>query len=253
MKREWQPSTTVPALADDGVHLWRASLHADDARATQLAQLLAEDEAARAAKFVFARDRRRYVVARATLRRLLSGYLAVAPDAVGFAYEAHGKPILAPPLDDSGLAFNVSHSGDLAVFAFTRGRRVGVDVEFMRPLDDMHQVAATVFSPRELASFNALPPGQQHGAFYAGWTRKEAFIKALGAGMSYPLKEFDVTLAPHEAARLVTVARDPASVGNWQMVAFAPADDHAGALVVEATDVTVSFWDAGDDSRVPRG
>lgn len=253
MKREWQPSTTVPALADDGVHIWRASLHADDAQMAQLARLLAEDEAARAAKFVFARDRRRYVVARATLRRLLSGYIDVAPDAVSFAYEAHGKPMLAPPLNGSGLAFNLSHSGEMAVFAFTRGRRVGVDVEFMRPLDDMHQVAATVFSPRELATFTELPPNQQRAAFYAGWTRKEAFVKALGAGVSYPLKEFDVTLAPHEAARLVAIARDPASVGNWQMVAFAPADDHVGALVVEATGVAVTYWDASDRAPVPRG
>lgn len=240
---EWQTPGEVPALREDDVHIWRAHLVADELHIAHDARFLAADESERAARFVFARDRRRFIVTRSVLRRLLGSYLDVAPADIRVDYAPNGKPVLAPPQDASGITFNVSHARDWALMAFVRGRRVGIDLEFVRPLDDMHQVAAHVFSSREMAAFRGLPPEQQPAAFYAGWTRKEAFIKAVGAGMSYPLQQFDVTLAPHEPARLLRIHDDPDGARRWQMVALTPAPGFAGALVVEGAATSIAYWE----------
>ena len=150
--------------------------------------LLSVEERARAGRFVFEDDRRRYTVARAQLRRLLGERLGERPEAVGLTYGAHGKPALAPRHAGSGLRFNVSHCGDVAVHAFTRGREIGVDVEAVRALPDADQIAARFFSPRENQAYQALPSGDRAVGFFNCWTRKEAYIKALGEGLAHPLQ-----------------------------------------------------------------
>lgn len=165
------------------VHVWRVSLATcpPDARA-----LLSADERERAGRFHFARDRDRFTAARAALRRVLGDYLERAPDALTFAYSSHGKPSI------DGLAFNVSHSNELALIAVTRGREVGIDIEWHRPDVDLPSVARSSFSDTEQRALFALPPAEQLDAFYRIWTRKESYIKAHGDGLSLPLDSFSV-------------------------------------------------------------
>jgi 4'-phosphopantetheinyl transferase len=177
------------------VHVWSAALDPPPARLDVLAGYLSPDERARADRFHFPRDRRRYLAARGTLREILGAYLERAPAALAFAYGPQGKPALDPP-DAAGLDFNLSHSADIALFALARGRPVGVDVEAARDLADMPGVAARVMTAAELAAFEALPEDARPPAFFALWTRKEAYMKATGAGFTLPPQSFAVDGLP---------------------------------------------------------
>jgi 4'-phosphopantetheinyl transferase len=194
--------------------------------------LLSVEERARAGRFVFEDDRRRYTVARAQLRRLLGERLGERPEAVELTYGAHGKPALAPRHAGSGLRFNVSHCGDVAVHAFTRGREIGVDVEAVRALPDADQIAARFFSPRENQAYQALPSSERPVGFFNCWTRKEAYIKALGEGLAHPLQRFDVSLAPGEPARLLRVDDTAGEDCGWTLHGFDPGAGFVAALVV---------------------
>jgi 4'-phosphopantetheinyl transferase len=179
-----------------------------------LAGWLHDDECRRAGRFRLARDRRRYVVARGLLRTLLAARLGTHPRSVELCCGAHGKPRLAPGSAAGDLRFNVSHTGDFALFAFSRGREVGVDVEAVLPMRDADAVARHFFSRSELRAYRALEPGARQAGFFTCWTRKEAYLKALGGGLPSPLSEFD---APP----------------GWSLSSFSPAPGHAAALAVE--------------------
>ena len=197
--------------------------------------LLSAAERQRAARFAFARERRRFTLARSRLRQLLAERLGLAPEEIEFAYGAHGKPALAPRHAD--LHFNVSHCEDVAVYAFARGREVGIDVEAVRPLPDADELAARFFSRVENEAYRALDARERPLGFFQCWTRKEAFIKALGEGLSHPLDRFAVSLAPGEPARILSVADAPGKDCGWRMSSFSPAPGFVAALVAEQVDV----------------
>jgi 4'-phosphopantetheinyl transferase len=199
----------------------------------ELLDLLDDGERARASRFVFERDRRRFAVGRARLRQLLASRLDIAPAEVELVHGAHGKPALSRRFADSGLRFNVSHSGDVVVYAFSRDREIGVDVEAVRALRDGDALAARVFSPREYEAYRALAPVDRPLGFFNGWTRKEAFIKALGEGLSLALDCFDVSLAPGEEATLLRVDRTHGDACGWQLYSFVPLSGYVGAVVLE--------------------
>jgi 4'-phosphopantetheinyl transferase len=196
-----------------------------------LAACLSEDERARASRFTFDRDARRFKVARSALRTLLGGYLGLAPGGVAFTYQAHGKPALDGIR--TALGFNLSHSGEVAVVAAGWDRAVGVDVELCRPLPDLAALAARSFAPRERAVLDALPETERPAAFFRCWTRKEAFIKATGLGLAQPLDGFVVSLAPDEPACFLDIEGDPDALARWTLHDLQPPDGYAGALVVE--------------------
>src|SRR4051794_3631298 len=173
-----EPRSSCWSLTAQDVHIWSAWLDQPGRPLASLSRLLSPDECARADRFHFERDRYHFITARAVLRILLGGYLAIEPSRVTFAYGSYGKPSLAHPWRAANLEFNLAHSHGLAVYGFTRDRALGVDVEYIRRLEDMEQVAALVFSPRELAAFRAVPREAQGQAFFNGWTRKEALAKA---------------------------------------------------------------------------
>lgn len=181
-------AVAAPALRDDEVALWRASLDEwSDAAGRSFETLLARDEAERAHRFHFARDRRRYIAGRGILRTLLGLYLGRPPETVALRYGPNGKPALAAePASFAGerpIHFNVSHSEGLALFAFARGVEVGVDVERVRELPDRERLAASAFSPRECARLQACPPAGRSAEFFRAWTRQEALLKATGTGL----------------------------------------------------------------------
>jgi 4'-phosphopantetheinyl transferase len=184
------------------------------------AELLSAAERSRAARFHFDRDRDRFVVGRAALRRLLGEYLGQRPARVEIESGRLGKPRLAGPAARSGLRFNVAHSGGLALYAFTYGREVGVDVEALRPIPDARTIARNYFSPLELSVLSDLPETALKSAFLNAWTRKEAFLKARGDGLYFPLDRFHVSLAPGEPARLLGVDGEPAAARQWSIQAL---------------------------------
>lgn len=195
------------------VEVVASRLDLDPGAVDALAGWLHNDERRRAGRFRLARDRRRYVVARGLLRTLLAARLGTHPRSVELRCGAHGKPCLAPG-SAGDLRFNVSHTGDFALFAFSRGREVGVDVEAVLPMRDADAVARHFFSHSELRAYRALAPGAREAGFFTCWTRKEAYLKALGGGLQSPLSEFD---APP----------------GWSLSSFSPAPGHTAALAVE--------------------
>ena len=195
--------------------------------------MLSPAERERVAHFVFPTERRRYTVARATLRRLLGARLDVRPESIDIVYRSLGKPALGPRFSASGLRFNVAHCDDVAVYAFSFASEVGVDVEAVRWFADADDVATRFFSRAENNAFTALEPAWRPIGFFNCWTRKEAFVKALGSGLLHPLHSFDVSLAPHEAARILRVGKTPGERCGWSVSSFVPALGYIGAVVTE--------------------
>jgi 4'-phosphopantetheinyl transferase len=196
--------------------------------------LLSQEERQRANRFVQARDRRRYIVARATLRSLLSERLGTEPASIAFRYGAHGKPELAPAHAALNLRFNLSHSDEMAAFALAVGHDIGIDLERVRSMPDLDRLAADTFSARENEALQSVEPARKLLAFFSGWTRKEAFVKALGSGLGYPLDSFDVSLAPDEPARILRLSGEHGDPTLWHMESFSPAAGFVAALVVDA-------------------
>lgn len=238
----WHLLQSHPCLAPGQVHVWRAWLDLPAAQVADFQSLLSPDEAERAGRFVFERDRRRYVVARGVLRVLLAAYLQTDARGIVFEYGPYGKPLLSPARTGTPLFFNTAHSHEIAVYGITRSGPTGIDVEYCRSLESVSSLIPAVFTDQEMAVFRSLPVVQQRPAFYNGWTRKEAFIKAIGEGLSFPLQQFDVSVTPDRPAQLLRVQGEPDAPARWQMRGFTPAADYAGAVVVEARSAEVSFW-----------
>jgi 4'-phosphopantetheinyl transferase len=220
------------ATGIDGLSIWMVALDtaADDVAA--VGRVLSADECGRATRFRFERDRRRFVACRTALRVILGEVLAADPREVAFTYSAYGKPALAGPAHDA-VRFNVSHADGLGLIAVTHARDVGIDIERIRMLDDLDRLSRTVFSAAELSAFDRLPASARCQAFFNGWTRKEAYIKALGDGLQRPLDGFDVTLSPDEPARLIHVRNEPDEPVRWHLDGFVPAQGYVAALCVE--------------------
>jgi len=242
MTQTWVNPTTDTPLADSEVHLWRASLAQTPDALSQLHSTLSPDESAKAARYHFPRDRDRYIAARGLLRRLLGLYLAQPPESLRFSYGAYGKPSLDGTAGAEDLRFNLSHSHELALYAFARGRDVGVDLEHMRADFSNDDIAAHFFSAREVGMLRTLPAQARTQAFFNCWTRKEAYIKARGEGLSHPLDAFDVSLIPGAPAALLGTRGDPRELTRWSLHALDVGEGYAAAVVVQGTDYTLRLW-----------
>jgi len=236
----WQAPPDPLTLGDDEVHVWRVPLAPAQAELGRLRRLLAPAETARAARFHFPRDRNRFIAARGRLRTVLAWYLRIPPGEVRFGYGARGKPFLVGPNEE--LEFNAADSADLALFAVARRRPVGVDVEFTRRPVDEEQIAARFFSPREVAALRSLPAPERRLAFFNCWTRKEAYLKAIGEGLGFGLDRFTVSLAPDEAPALLETPFDPGEARHWQLYHLEPGHGYVGALAVRGAVSRLSLW-----------
>jgi 4'-phosphopantetheinyl transferase len=214
------------------VHLWSLRLGPLECDLDTLSETLHPDEIARAGRFRFERDRRSYVAARGLIRTILGLYVNVPPAHVAFAYGPHGKPGLIPANSASDVSFNLSHSNELALLALTRGRPVGVDLERIRPFEDVADVPGHIFSQRELAEFQDIPALDRAPAFFNAWTRKEALVKATGLGFSSDVTEVEVTFVPGMDARLVSLCGDPKIAAKWTIRDLAAPHGYAAALAV---------------------
>lgn len=225
---------------DNEIHVWRASLDAPAASVASLARTLAPDEQARASRFSFARDQRRFVVGRGLLRRILGRYLNMEPAQIQFCYSPGGKPELAAAPDVMDWRFNVSHSQGLVVIGITRGRQIGIDIEHVRPLANLGQLRQRICSPREQTMLRALPPGEQSTTVLRCWTHKEAYVKACGSGLDQPVTEIEVLPTAGETVRRLLVAGNLSR--RWQVWEFAPAWGYVGTLVADGAPAHISWW-----------
>jgi len=214
------------------VHIWPVSIETPDPMAEQLRPLLAPGETDRAARFKFEHLKAAFILTRGVLRVLLARYLHSVPRDVQFCYGSKGKPAL---VSTGGLQFNVSHSGGVALFAFTMDCEIGVDVEAIRPMPDMEAIAKRFFCAEETAELMSLPHWQRDQGFFRCWTRKEAYIKATGEGLSEPLDAFRVTLRPGEPAGMLHLGRDPAAAELWKLHDVRVAPGYAAALAYRDT------------------
>lgn len=224
--------------------VWLSPLLPDPARRDRLARHLSPAERERESRFRFDADRARYAIARGLLRELLARYLREAPGAIELDETEHGRPVrIGGGLPD--LDFNLSHSKDLVVYAFARRVRVGIDVEWMRPLDDMEDLVSINFSALECETWSALPPRLRERGFFDCWTRKEAFVKAIGEGLSHPLQAFDVSLHPDEPPALLRLAHAPDDLPRWSLYALDPGSGYASSLAVEAPSARLRRFRVG--------
>lgn len=237
----WQPAPERLILEPGWVHVFRLRL---DLPVGALAGLLSADERERAARYRFERDQIHFTCARGQLRQVLANYLQIDPREVQFCTNPHGKPALTghSALHLPQLEFNLSHSGERGLLAVCETMAVGIDIELKRENLERDNIAQRFFAPAEVAALNALPAEQQFEAFFACWTRKEAYMKARGRGLSIPLESFEVSLAPDQPARLLK--RDPEAPNRpYTLLALNPGPGYAAAVAVEGQAAGLRLWD----------
>lgn len=210
----WQIPETRISLFEHDLHIWKSSLNVDNQRFQFLKSLLSKDELRRAERFYFDKDKKQFVVGRGILRVLLGTYLEVNPQKLEFQYNKYGKPFIQNRCR-TNLHFNLSHSKDMLVLAFTKNANVGVDIEYLRSDFDVVRLARQFFSKREVNELLTTPTDLLKIAFLNCWTRKEAFIKAKGKGLSIPLNKFDVSLFPGKPAVLRYFFENPKEISQW--------------------------------------
>ena len=239
--RDYQLPSWGLDLAEDEIQLWSASLDLPPARVAALHELLDAEEQRRARRFVFEHSRRRFTVARGLLRQLLGAYTGVAPGRGRFRYGQKGKPLLA----EAGIEFNISHSEELLLVGFCKAP-LGVDVEYLREVSDAEAITQRFFSSNETLTLLRLDKPERPRAFLLGWTRKEAYIKATGRGLSFPLSQFEVTMHPHEPPRILSMDGDTVEAARWTLLHLEPAPGYVGAAAVAGRDWRVSAYRLGD-------
>ena len=218
-------------MADREIHVCYARLSLSPDRLRSLAGTLSPDERERAARFHLDKHREAFIAGRGVLRSVLSTYTGMAPREIVFRYAARGKPDLPGSL----IHFNVSHSGDLAVYALAREPLIGADIERIHEIPDAQAIARRFFSPPEYAELLALRPEQRQVGFFNCWTRKEAYVKAIGDGLSAPLDGFQVSLSPGHPAAFVQIDGSAAKAAEWSLIDLQPESGFAGAVAIHGT------------------
>lgn len=229
-----------PSLND--VHLWQTNLNLLTEEVEELGKVLSADEKTRAERFHFEQHKNRFIVGRATLRTILGRYLEIAPQQIQFEYSSRGKPSLAKNCGSDRLKFNLSHSQDLAMYGFAWDRAIGVDLEYIRSVTDVQQIARRFFSPSEAAIILCLPDEEKIEAFFRGWTAKEAYLKATGDGLSGSLDKIEVSLLPNEPVRLLSINGNFQTAARWRLHSFMPVANYTATTAVQGHDWTLSCW-----------
>jgi 4'-phosphopantetheinyl transferase len=241
LRMNWPPPPAELLLGPQDVHVWSTNLNPVSEQIVRLKEILSTDEQARAARFRFERDQNRFITGRGFLRTVLGRYLNQNPAEIKFNYTTRGKPTL-DVLPGAELHFNLSHSQDFALLAITKICPVGVDVEQIRTLRDADAIADRFFSERESSMLRALPPEQKPIGFFNLWTRKEAWLKATGEGISESLDKVEVSLLPDEPAKLLSLFGNSNAVTEWTLADLNPASGYKGALALPSTNVEMKFW-----------
>jgi len=234
-------SNHVP-LDEKDVHVWFVDLRIASSSIRPLNNVLSCAEHRRSKKFKFEKDRAKYVIAHSALRHILAGYLELDPSQLEFREGAYGKPELVSTPQGEPLNFNLSHSHEAALVAVTLERDIGIDIEYIKRDFQWQEVAERFFAPGEIARLRALPEEKQHRGFFTCWTRKEAYIKAKGGGLSIPLQDFEVSLFPDEPASLISCISDPEETTRWSLAEVDAGPDYAAAVAVQGHGWRLKCW-----------
>ena len=237
---KWDTQSADFSLKSNQIHIWSVALDIDIKTQIRYWKVLSEEERQRAEAFKFVKDKIKYIACRGALRQLMGHYLKTPANEISIEYVKNGKPH-----HNSNLEFNVSHSRDMAVIGFTYDTILGIDIEFIHRKIEFHQIARRFFSTNESDIVINAPRESMHQYFYNCWTRKEAFIKALGDGLSFPLDQFEVTCAPDEVPKLMSTKWDETEVEKWSLWAFEKSKDYVGALAIQGPEKQLIYfsWD----------
>jgi len=241
LQRTWLAPPELLMLKNDEVHVWRISFEMTTHQVRMLEQLLSADELERAERFYFQKDRVHFIVARGLLRTILGRYVDRNPKDLQFCYGPNGKPALT---EETGgkFRFNVSHSHGLSLFTVSLNRDTGVDLEYIRSDLSVGDIAEQFLSPRELLAFKAVPEHDRTRAFFTAWTRKEAYLKAQGRGLSGDLKQLEVVPALGCPSEFPEINGSNQEDSPWLLMDLAVLPEYAAALVVEGHDLQLKFW-----------
>ncbi len=244
LETNWQDPLQPPILANNQVHVWRANLDLPTAEINQLATLLSTDEIARANKFRFPEHKRRFIATRGILRQLLGNYLQISAKILKFEYSDRGKPRLAASISDSSLEFNVSHSQEYALYGFTHHNQIGVDLEYLRDMKDAAKIAERFFSPRESQLIASLNSEQQQRIFFKLWTAKEAYLKAIGTGLTGSLDGVDISLDQAGYPSLLAINGNITAAASWSMHHCIPAINYVASVAIKTNIIKqqINFW-----------
>lgn len=241
----WDVPPLSLKLFKSEVHLWRTRLDLSSPQIEKLSKILSPDELKRANRFHFERDRQHFIAGRGILRKILQSYTGIESSRVQFRYSASGKPMLANANSIAQkLNFNLSHSRNLALYAFSCERPVGVDVEQIRPLEDAEKLAQRFFSIREYAFISTLPQERQQEAFFKFWTCKEAYLKAIGDGLA-SLNKVEVAFEDNKPPILLNIPGDTHQASHWSLLQLFPHSGYVGTLAVKGQrrDWNLKSWD----------
>lgn len=237
---KWSNAPDSPTLAGNQIHIWRVNIGAK-ADTDQLASLLIDSERDRAERFIAEKHRGRFIIGRARMRQILGRYTNQSPQSVALKYENLGKPFLA----DEKLRrfqFNFSNSSDLAICAVTLTQPIGVDLERIRSMADMLGLAQRFFADKETERLLAQPVANQPDAFFRLWTRKEAWLKAIGKGLTFPLRDVEVSFDDMDCC-VQSINQDATAAESWDLIPFFPADEHVAAVAIQRKENAVAFYD----------
>lgn len=236
----WTPFSYKPLiLKPNEVHIWAINKKEHINKLPLYWDILNTSEKEKAAKFRFESDHNCAVISRGILKNILGNYLNKTPKNIEFKLGEYGKPTLK---ETSDIEFNISHSKDSIVMAFTQKNKIGIDVEYTKKDIEVKKIASHFFAEEEVTSLLALKESYHKQAFYNCWTRKEAFIKALGCGLSFPLDKFVVSLDCSKEAQLIATKWDKKEKEKWFLKAFEPDKDYIGAVSVKGKVTNMEFW-----------
>ncbi len=239
----WQLAPKDISLQSNHIHIWYCPFDAFNELTIQhFFELLSADEQQRALRFRFDKDRQHNIIARANLRLLLANYLSLAAKELTFEYSDYDKPFLSENQNTIGLTFNITHAKNVCLLAFSAKHNFGIDVESLSREAANEEIARRFFAEEEVRAFLALPKAERTEGFFRAWTRKEAFIKAIGEGLSFPLEDFVVSLDDTHSAKLLSIKGDKQAAENWQMHSFLPQEDYIAAVAYPDKIKQIHYW-----------
>ena len=241
-KVQWQSPPDDLTLRPHETHVWLGSFSKGIDHLQALFSTLSGDERIRAERLGDSELRAHFIIGRGWLRSILARYLRIPAEAIQFCYGPQGKPALDDNLHSSSIHFNLAHSGDKALFGITQLSEIGVDIEWMKAFPGIDDIALRYFSTREYSEYSQLPAGMKLRGFYNCWTRKEACLKALGAGLAYPLDKFEVSLRPGQPAKILRMEDDLTATGQWALFDVPIHKDYAATLAIDACETTLYYW-----------
>ncbi|VEP18946.1 4'-phosphopantetheinyl transferase HetI [Hyella patelloides LEGE 07179] len=229
----WEkPPSSLKIFNNNQVHLWRANLKIPTKQITELNNILSLDEKERAERFRFPQHRNRFVAARGFLRQIISGYLNIASQEIVFSYGGRGKPKLA----NSNLQFNISHSQDIALYAFTNHQLIGIDVEYLRSNVECHKIAQRFFTSAESQLITSLSKEKQTQTFFHLWTVKEAYLKAIGEGLVGGLETVEIDVNQTSKLKILAISGEQAKADNWLFSSFIPHNDFIATVAINTQE-----------------